>query len=168
MVRLIRSVAPFSILAILLLAVPAAAVMPMARPMMHPAAMRPPIHAAYSGSPAASYVAFTVPKPGTASLEPAIVVEIRDARTGAAIAADAQGTVTDGTYSDQLTPYEGGLEGPSSLFSRRAALERPGTYAVHVTHAGYMPWNASGVAVSRGECHVRTQRLHANLQPVVN
>ena len=101
----------------------------------------------------------------TGSVEPAIVVEIRDARTGAAIAAGAQGVVTDGAYSDPLLPYESSGPAPDDLYSRRAAAERPGTYAVQVTHAGYQPWSAAGVQVGRDVCHVRTRRLKATLQP---
>ena len=103
----------------------------------------------------------------TASIDPAVIVEIRDACTGAAIAAEACGAVRDGTYLDSLTPYEGSGASPGGLISRRAADERVGTYAVEVQHVGYRLWTATGVRVTRDECHVRTQRLRAALEPGV-
>jgi hypothetical protein len=102
----------------------------------------------------------------TASLEPAIVVEVRDARTGAALAAGARGAVRDGTFVDSLTPYQSATADPRDMYSRRAANERPGVYAVEVRQSGYRPWDTSGVRVPRDVCHVRTQRLRALLAPV--
>lgn len=100
-----------------------------------------------------------------AVVSPAIVVEIRDAATGAAVANGARGAVHDGTYVDSLTPYESiGLD-PSGLFSRRAADERPGTYSVEVNHPGYRTWTATGVRASAGTCGVQTRRISASLQP---
>jgi hypothetical protein len=101
----------------------------------------------------------------TASIEPAVVVEIRDARTGAPLASGASGVVAEGTYADSLRPYEGAGGTTPSLFSRRAADERPGTYAVTVAHPGYQTWTATGVRAGSDACHVRTQRLRAALQP---
>jgi hypothetical protein len=100
-----------------------------------------------------------------AVIEPAIVVEIRDAQTGVPLADNARGAVHDVAYTDSLTPYEGratsaGLE----LVSRRAADERPGTYFVEVTHPGYRTWSLSGVRVVKGQCGVKTRRLSAALQ----
>jgi hypothetical protein len=104
----------------------------------------------------------------TASVEPAVVVEIRDARTGAPLAGSAGGVVRDGMFVDSLRPYESTGAGPGSagLYSRRGADERPGTYAVEVRATGYTVWTVSGVRASRGVCHVRTQRIRASLAPV--
>lgn len=100
-----------------------------------------------------------------AVVSPAIVVEIRDAVTGAAVANDARGAVHDGTYIDPLAPYESiGLD-PSGLFSRRAADERPGTYSVEVNHPGYRTWTVAGVRANAGTCGVQTRRISASLQP---
>ena len=101
----------------------------------------------------------------TASVEPAIVVEIRDARTGAALAARARGVVRDGAYSDSLRPHEGSGPDVGDLYSCRAADERPGTYTVEIQHPDYRAWTAAGVRVGRDECHVRTRRLRASLEP---
>src|SRR5688572_11785811 len=98
-----------------------------------------------------------------AVITPAIVVEIRDARTGAPVANGARGAVHDGPYTDSLTPYEGiGLD-PTTLVSRRAADERPGTYAVEVNHPGYRTWSVAGVRAVAGTCGVRTRRISASL-----
>jgi len=102
----------------------------------------------------------------TASIEPAVVVEIRDARTGAAIAAQARGVVRDGTYLDSLRPHASSGASLDDLYSRRAADERPGTYAVEVQHVGYRSWMTVGIRVGRDQCHVRTKTLRAALEPV--
>jgi hypothetical protein len=92
-----------------------------------------------------------------------VVVEIRDARTGAPLAERAVGVVRDGAFVDSLRPYESTGLGPASLYSRRAADERRGTYAVEVRAPGYTTWTHAGVRVGRDQCHVRTQRVHAAL-----
>jgi hypothetical protein len=72
----------------------------------------------------------------TASVEPAVIVEIRDARSGAPLAADARGVVRDGSFVDSLRPSEFARAEAATLYSRRAADERAGTYAVEVQRAG--------------------------------
>jgi hypothetical protein len=101
----------------------------------------------------------------TGSVEPALVVEIRDARTGAPLAAGATGVVRDGSFFDVLRPAEASGPDVASLYSRRAADERPGTYAIEVRHVGYQTWTATGVRVERGTCHVQTRRVLAALVP---
>jgi hypothetical protein len=103
-----------------------------------------------------------------AMINPAIVVEIRDARTGAALANDARGAVHDGAYVDSLVPYEGtgSGAGPLLLSSRRAADERPGNYSIEINHAGYHTWTLGGVRAVAGQCGVKTRRLSALLEPV--
>lgn len=91
-----------------------------------------------------------------ASLVPAVVVEVRDAQTGAPRAEGARGAVQDGAYVDSLKPFEVSL-------SLQGAFERPGTYAVEVHRAGYQTWTVSGVRVSKQRCGVATVRLLANL-----
>lgn len=102
----------------------------------------------------------------TASVEPAIVVEIRDARTGAAVAANARGAIRDGAYVDSLRPAAFTGVDTTSMFSRAAGLERAGTYDVEVVRAGYQPWRMDDVRVRRDECHVVTRHLDARLEPI--
>jgi hypothetical protein len=102
-----------------------------------------------------------------AVINPAVVVEIRDAQTQAPLANDARGAVHDGAYVDSLVPFEGtgSGAGPLLLFSRRAADERPGSYSVEVNHPGYRAWTMSGVRVFTGQCGVKTHRVSALLRP---
>ena len=102
----------------------------------------------------------------TASWDPGVVVEMRDARTGAPIADAARGSVRDGAYVDSLRPYGSLGPAPGTLYSRSAAHERVGIYSVEVLRDGYLPWTAEGVRVTRGVCHVRTQTLRADMTPV--
>ncbi len=97
----------------------------------------------------------------TASVEPAVIVEIRDAVDDTPRAAGAAGWVREGTFSDSLRAYGG--TGDGTLVSRAAADEREGTYLVEVSHAGYADWQQRGVRVSSDGCHVETARLQARL-----
>jgi hypothetical protein len=98
----------------------------------------------------------------TTSIEPGVVVEIRDAVDANPLADHATGTVRDGTYTDALRPYASTGEGV--LLSRAAADERAGTYVVEVSHPGYITWEQSGVQVTENACHVDTVHLVAELE----
>lgn len=101
----------------------------------------------------------------TTSIEPALIVEIRDAASDAPLAFAARGVVRDGSYVDSLRPYESTGPAPTQvLFSRRAAEERAGTYSVEVLLEGYARWTQTGLRVERGTCHVETRRIVARLQ----
>lgn len=102
----------------------------------------------------------------TGDIRPAIEVEIRDAESGAPLAAEARGVVRDGTFVDSLRPARSLSSDPASLLSRQAAGERPGVYNVEVQRTGYRTWTAGGVPVGRDACHVRTRTLRADLEPV--
>jgi len=104
----------------------------------------------------------TDPGACTTSIEPGIVVTIRDAIDGTPLAETASGNVYDGTYVGPLVPY--GFLGDGTMISRKAADERPGRYTVAVTHPGYREWRVENVVVRAGECHVRTVDLLAELQ----
>jgi hypothetical protein len=93
----------------------------------------------------------------TLSIEPGVVVEIRDVADGTPIAAAASGSVSDGSFQDSLRLVDGSL-------TRAGADERAGTYRVQVVHAGYIPWEQAGVRVRNTGCHVDTVTLRADLQ----
>ena len=93
----------------------------------------------------------------TTSVEPAVLVEIRDAEDGTPIAATASGTVSDGSFQDSLRLHDGSL-------TRAGADEREGTYTVRVLHTGYTTWEQTGVRVRDTGCHVDTVTLQADLQ----
>jgi hypothetical protein len=95
----------------------------------------------------------------TLSVEPAVLVEIRDAGDRTPLAAAASGTVSDGTFQDSLRLHDGSL-------TRAGADEREGNYTVRVLHAGYVTWEQTGVRVRNTGCHVDTVTLQADLQRV--
>jgi hypothetical protein len=94
----------------------------------------------------------------TLSVEPGVLVEIRDAVEGTPIAATASGSISEGSFQDSLRLYDGTL-------TRAGADEREGTYTVRVLHTGYVPWERTGVRVRDTGCHVDTVTLEADLQP---
>jgi hypothetical protein len=102
----------------------------------------------------------------TASIEPAGVVEIRDSLTSLPLAQDARGVARDGGYVDSLRPAGFLNTEPASMYSRRAADERAGTYSIEINRAGYQPWLRADVRAERGACHVQTQHIKAFLVPV--
>jgi len=89
----------------------------------------------------------------------AVQVEMRDARTGAALNGPATLTVRDGAFVETV-------EIPAEFASMGVAHERAGVYVVTVEKAGYRAWTRADVAVKRGECHVQTANLRAELVPV--
>ncbi|MEW5929825.1 MAG: hypothetical protein AB1941_20410 [Gemmatimonadota bacterium] len=88
----------------------------------------------------------------------AVSVEMRDARTGAALTGPATLTVRDGAFVETV-------EIPAEFSTMGVAHERAGVYVVTVRKAGYRDWTRADVAVKRGECHVRTAVLRAELEP---
>jgi hypothetical protein len=93
----------------------------------------------------------------TLSVEPGVLVEIRDAADGTPIAATASGTLMDGSYRDSLRLHDGSL-------TRAGADERGGTYTVQVLHSGYVPWERRAIRVRDTGCHVDTVTLQAEMQ----
>ena len=104
----------------------------------------------------------------TASWEAGLWVTVVHAETGLAAACGATAWVTDGSYIDTLRAS--GCSMPESLQTGAmlGAHERPGTYEIFVEKEGYHPWHRSEVAVVRKkcDCHVRTVKLEARLQPL--
>jgi hypothetical protein len=95
---------------------------------------------------------------------PAVEVEVRDRATAELIPDEARGVVKDGAYQDSLQAFWR-TEPPVTPISYSAAHERPGTYSARIEVAGYQPWDSSGIVVTRDECHVRTARFTAALNP---
>jgi hypothetical protein len=92
----------------------------------------------------------------TASIEPAIRVEIRDSVTNAVAAAGSSVVATDGVFTDSMAVPVDAIVG--------VAHERPGNYTVRVHKPGYRTWSRSGVLVEDAQCHVATVDLLARLQ----
>ena len=99
-----------------------------------------------------------------ASVEPAVVVEVRNAVTGVPEAKNADGRLIDGSYNDSMRVPSGNSEGvPTAL---AGADERAGTYTVLVEKQNFESWSQSGIEVSEGECGVKTERVTAELRPI--
>lgn len=95
--------------------------------------------------------------------EPAVIVEVRSAATGAPEAKNASGVLVDGTYTDSLRVTEETGEGiPLAL---AGGFERAGTYTVRIEKPGFEAWVRDGVEVDEGECGPKTERLTARLEP---
>lgn len=101
--------------------------------------------------------------PGACTTEavPTMVVEVRDAETGAPAAAGAHGYAEEAAFKADLIGPDAGAD----ALHLYGPFERAGTYRVTVMKAGYVTWQQEGVQVSRDECHVRTVHLRADLQP---
>ncbi len=87
---------------------------------------------------------------------PAVEVIAADAVTGVLLKDIVTVTARDGEYHDsdsQPGPVVG------------VAHERAGRYSVTVEVGGYATWSTEGVSVIRGQCHVQTKTLLAELQP---
>lgn len=100
----------------------------------------------------------------TASLEPGIRILVTDSVSGNPNSCGARAVVADGTYSEAAeNPSSPGCLDTAMLL---AAFERPGTYAVTVSKAGYLDFALSDVAVTAGVCHVNTVTVEARLSPM--
>ena len=97
-----------------------------------------------------------------ASVEPAIILEIRDSVSGAGRAASAVATVSDGGFSDTLYLLPPDL---TDSAYRQGPNERGGTYDLTISTPGYLTWTLNSIEVDENVCHVATVRLTAHLTP---
>jgi hypothetical protein len=100
----------------------------------------------------------------TASIEPAISIEVRDASTNAQISCGAQALIEKAGYQETIE----NPTGPNCYdgIMLQGAYERPGVYTVTVTKPGYSPWSIDNVIVTSNICHVNTVTLQAAMQPL--
>jgi hypothetical protein len=93
---------------------------------------------------------------------PGVDVEVVDGRTGQDICA-ASVTLTDGSYVEIVSAIGTGLsDAGTATCLYPGAFERPGTYDVGVSAAGYQPSGQDGVVAGAGTCHVQT--AHVTIQ----
>lgn len=97
----------------------------------------------------------------TASIEPGIRIQVTDSVSGNPISCGASALVTAGTYSEAVANPSG--TGCFDTAMLMAAFERPGTYAVTVSKAGYLDFAVNDVVVTAGVCHVNTVTVEARL-----
>lgn len=95
----------------------------------------------------------------TTDLRWGLRVTVRNAETGAPAGLGAIVTATDGAHLETLQPFADSL----SFFG---AAERPGSYDVRVSRAGFEPWSRQDVKVRDGGCHVVTTDLDVRLEPL--
>lgn len=98
-----------------------------------------------------------------AVVEPAVIVEVRNAVTDDPEAENADGMLIDGEYTDSLRVTEETDDGiPVAL---AGGFGRAGTYTVRVEKPGFRTWMREDVDVDEGECGSETERLTARIQP---
>ena len=88
-----------------------------------------------------------------------VVVFVADRVTGQDVCS-ATVTVTDGAYAETLQMRSGG-DGHTCEYV--GATERPGTYTVSVTAAGYQPAQEDNAVAQAGTCHVQTATVTTTL-----
>jgi len=95
----------------------------------------------------------------------AVIVTVVDSTTGGPPSSQPTLVIVDGTFADTLVGPVVPGQSPVSVIA--AAVERPGTYSLTVTAAGYRRWMRDGVqAREGGRCdELETVRLTARLQP---
>ncbi|HEX2570849.1 MAG TPA: hypothetical protein VH877_14925 [Polyangia bacterium] len=101
----------------------------------------------------------TPPVTCTAEARSSLNVTVIDAVTGRRLC-DAAVAATEGSYNATLMP--GGSPGSCSYFG---PFERPGTYLVVASHAGYLTGHEGDAVVTRDACHVQTTSVTVQLQP---
>jgi hypothetical protein len=92
-----------------------------------------------------------------------LYVTVVDSTTGGPPSSRPTLIVVDGTFADTTV---GSPSGDGRVSVMPAALERPGTYSLTVTAAGYRRWTRDGVRVREGgRCDdIQTVRPTARLQ----
>jgi hypothetical protein len=68
------------------------------------------------------------------------------------------GTLRDGSYVEQMSVWDGNKLG--------GAWGRTGLYDERVEASGFEPWMREDVRVRRGDCHLITERLTAEMTPL--
>ena len=93
-----------------------------------------------------------------------ILVRVQDSLTGAPAASGATLIARDGAYADTVVVPPGAPNPDTWVLA--TAGERPGTYDLTVSKAGYLTWQRSGVVVRMDDygCHPQTVELAALLQ----
>lgn len=99
------------------------------------------------------------------NIEPAVEVEVRDRLSSELLTTTPRGVVREGTFQDSLRVGSTTFENPPRVVTLIGADERTGRYVVHVDADGYQAWDTTGVQVTADECHVRTARFTAALDP---
>jgi hypothetical protein len=92
---------------------------------------------------------------------PGVVVTIVDSVTASPVPAEVTVIATHGPYADTAIVAPSGVP-PAEAW---LAEERPGFYRVEVRAPGYRTWTSPLLHVMQDDCHVRTVKVTARLQP---
>src|SRR5258708_8602590 len=87
-----------------------------------------------------------------------ITVDVRDSATNVSAGRGSVIIVREGAFAD-TSRDTGVFDGPYGL-----VYERAGSYDLTVLQKGYSLWSRSGIAVTKGECHVNGVAVTARLQ----
>jgi hypothetical protein len=101
-----------------------------------------------------------LPPPCTPSIEPGLVVVIKDALTSEPIAAEV--VLRDGDYEEVV----GGNDPGSISGTYAGAFERPGVYTITIRGEGYGTVVLEMVEVTADECHVNTEQITIALESI--
>ena len=99
----------------------------------------------------------------SADARPGVEVAVTDGRTGAALGGFTVVLASDPAGPAPSLDSSTVAAQPPQVW--RGALERAGRFSLRVTKARYLPWDTTGVVVTRDECHVQTVRLDVRLMP---
>lgn len=102
----------------------------------------------------------------TLVLVPGIAVEVRDRITNEFLATTPRGVVVEGASVDSLVVSGFSDHVPPRVTTFHGARERAGRYVVRIEADGYAPWDTAGIRVTEDDCHVRTVRFTAELEPL--
>lgn len=100
----------------------------------------------------------------TMEARPALRVVAIDARSGAPFEGGFTVVARAGAHVDSVTIPES-PQWWDPAWGVTLAPERAGRYDVSVRKDGFAEWRKNGVEVTRDECHVRTVKLEARLEP---
>ena len=99
----------------------------------------------------------------TTELRAGIVISVVDGATGNPIACGAHAVIAADGFVEDIDNTRQPCDDRVAL---AGAYERPGTYSVAVSRAGYYDLTVSGVIVAAGTCHVATAIVDARMQAV--
>jgi hypothetical protein len=102
----------------------------------------------------------------TLNIVAGVEVEVRDRTTDQFLTTPPRGVVREGSFQDSLEVSSITEDVPPRVRMLMGAEERAGRYVVHIEAEGYLPWDTVGVRVGRDDCHVRTARFTAALDPL--
>lgn len=97
----------------------------------------------------------------TASLDAGIVIKVIDNASGNPASCGARAVITTNGYLETVeNPVATSCLDTMPL---AGAYERPGTYSITVSKAGYSDFTADNIVVTSGVCHVNTVTMEARL-----